>query len=90
MSGWDVFPRSKLRRALGGGKPRALRATSGCERGHSGGCFPMNPPDPPEGIESDPAYHSHKPGERHLSQEPVVFPEKESGDQPLPADESEE
>ena len=37
----------------------------------------MNPADSSKGIESDPAYHSHKPGERRLSEDPVVFPEKE-------------
>jgi hypothetical protein len=34
----------------------------------------MEPEDP---IEDDPSYHSHKPGERRFSEDPVVFPEKE-------------
>jgi len=37
----------------------------------------MEPDDP---IEDDPSYHSHKPGERRFSEDPVVFPEKEAGD----------
>jgi hypothetical protein len=45
----------------------------------------MDSPEPPKkDIESDPAYHSHKPGERRLSEEPVVFPEKEPADGPVP------
>lgn len=50
----------------------------------------MNPADSSKGIESDPSYHSHKPGERRLSEEPVVFPEKESGDKSPPEHDAEE
>jgi len=38
----------------------------------------MNLPESPEPLEDNPAYHSHKPGERRLSEDPVVFPEKEA------------
>ena len=61
-----------------------------CGRDRSGECFPMKAPDPPETIESDSSYHSHKPGERRLSEDPVVFPEKESGGESPSADDSEE
>jgi len=50
----------------------------------------MNPPDSPEPLENNPAYHSHKPGERRLSEDPVVFPEKESCEPPSPEDDAEE
>jgi hypothetical protein len=40
----------------------------------------MNFPESSESLENDPSYHSHKPGERRLSEDPVVFPEKKAGD----------
>jgi hypothetical protein len=43
----------------------------------------MTYPDPPEPLQDDPSYHSHKPGERRFSEDPVVFPEKEAEDRPL-------
>jgi hypothetical protein len=47
----------------------------------------MNPPESPEPLENNPAYHSHKPGERRLSEDPVVFPEKKTEDcEPQPQD----
>jgi len=39
----------------------------------------MEPDDPNEALEADACYHSHKPGERRFSEDPVVFPEKEPG-----------
>ncbi|HEY8962334.1 MAG TPA: hypothetical protein VIM57_09025 [Luteolibacter sp.] len=46
----------------------------------------MNLPESPKPLEDDPAYHSHKPGERRLSEDPVVFPEKKAEDHPLKPD----
>ena len=47
----------------------------------------MSLPDPSERIEDDPSYHSHKPGERRFSEDPVVFPEKMTEDCEPPKEE---
>jgi hypothetical protein len=47
----------------------------------------MEPDDPNEALEADACYHSHKPGERRFSEDPVVFPEKEVDDCPAASEE---